>query len=346
MKSIFDLVQAEEIATYYETMEVDRIPYLGEALFPRKKQLGLELGWIKGAGGVPVVLKSSAFDTKADLRDRIGFQEVQTDMPFFKEGMLVKEKDRQELNKVMASGNQSYIDLIINKIFDDSTTLIAGAEAQEERMRMQLLSTGKVSGASGDVVYDYDYGFNPNHKETLKTTNKWSDLEKSNPIDDIQRWKNIVADNTGTEPTRAICSRKTFSYLMSNLKLKMDLNPAGGQNIIMTDSMLNQYLEAKLGLTIQVYNKRYSEDGETKQFFPDDVFTLIPDKTLGNTYHGTTPEESDLMTSNVANVSVVNGGMAITTTKETDPVNVFTKVSVIMMPSFESIDETFIATVN
>lgn len=344
-ESIFDLVTAKEIGAYYTEATSNKIPYLGEVLFPRKKQLGLDLKWIKGAKGLPVVLKSSAFDTKADLRDRIGFQEIQTDMPFFKEGMLVKEQDRQELNKVLASGNQTYIDLIINKIFDDKTTLLDGAEAQEERMRMQLLSTGRVSGVSGGVAYDYDYQFDESHKETLLSTAQWSDTKNSNPVDDIQRWKDAIEDDTGTEPTKAICTRKVWNYLMNNEKIRLDLNPIGGHNIIMTDSMLRQYLESKLNLVITVYNKKYSEDGQTKQFFPDDVFTLIPDKTLGNTYFGTTPEESDLMTSNKANVSIVNGGMAITTTEETDPVNVFTKVSMITLPSFESIDEVFIATV-
>ncbi|NBI08310.1 hypothetical protein D3Z33_15765 [Senegalia massiliensis] len=73
-------------------------------------------------------------------------------MPFFKESMLVKEKDRQKLNKIIASGNQDYIDLILTKIFDDTTILLDGAEAQEERMRMQLLSNGKISAVSDGVI--------------------------------------------------------------------------------------------------------------------------------------------------------------------------------------------------
>lgn len=345
-QSIYDLVQAPEIATYYKVLKKDAKPYLGQSIFPRKKQLGLDLRWIKGSKGAPVVLKASAFDTKADLRDRIGFQEVQTEMPFFKESMLVKERDRQELNKVLATKNENYIDLIIGQIFDDMTALVDGAEAQEERVRMQLLSTGKVSGVSNNKLYDYDYNFNVDHKETLAGTAKWSDLDNSNPVADIQRWQDTIEDDTGVRPTKAICTKKTWNYLMNNKKLKLDMNPIGATNIIMTDAMLTQYLESKLNITITVYNKRYSEGGVIKQFFPDNVFTLIPDKTLGNTYHGTTPEESDLLgQTSIAQVDIVNGGMAITTTKETDPVNVNTKVSMIMLPSFEAIDEVFIATV-
>ena len=115
-----------------------------------KKKLGLDLKWIKGSKGIPVALKSSGFDAKAELRDRIGFADVQTEMPFFKEAMLVKESDRQELNKLLGNpANQPYVDLITKNIFDDTTTLLEGAEVQLERMRMQLLSEGRVNRYNG-----------------------------------------------------------------------------------------------------------------------------------------------------------------------------------------------------
>jgi hypothetical protein len=157
-----------------------------------------------------------------------------------------------------------------------------------------------------------------------------------------------VEDDTGVRPGNAICTRKTWNYLLANKKIRLDMNPAGGQNIILTDSMLKQYLQAKLGVSVAVYSKKYmTEDKVAKLFFPDDYFTLLPDGNLGSTYFGTTPEESDLMTgSSVADVRIVNTGVAITTVKEPHPVNVETIVSGIMLPSFETIDNIFIAKVN
>ena len=74
---------------------------------------------------------------------------------------------------------------------------------------------------------------------------------------------------------------------------------------------------------------------------------MIPDGDLGNTYFGTTPEESDLMSGNTdAQVEIVNTGVAITTIKEPHPVNIMTVVSAIVLPSFEAIDNIFIATVH
>lgn len=64
MPNIFDSVTAAEIGTYYTSNGSNNIPYLGATLFPPKKQLGLDLSWIKAANGLPVALQPAAFDTK------------------------------------------------------------------------------------------------------------------------------------------------------------------------------------------------------------------------------------------------------------------------------------------
>lgn len=345
--NIFDLVNAKEIGTYYTNNPSNKVPYLGATLFPAKKQLGLDLSWIKGANGLPISLMPSAFDTKATLRDRIGITKVDSEMPFFREAILIKEKDRQEINKAAGASNSQFVMPIIQKIYDDANNLVKGAEVVGERMRMQLLSTGKIAIVANRQALDYDYGLNVNHKDTLLDTAKWDDLDNSTPIQDIQTWQDKIEDDTGERPTRAICTKKTWNYLMMNKSIKLDMNPIGGANTILTDNDLKQYLQKKLSLSVAIYNKKYAvHDGSAHLFFPDNVFTLVPDESLGNTYFGTTPEESDLMGGNTdAQVQIVNTGVAITTLKIPHPVNIETIVSEIVLPSFERIDSIFIATV-
>lgn len=349
MPTIFDLVNAREVASYWIEKSENRIPYLGETLFPADKRLGLDLEWFKGSQGLPVMLKPSTFDAKATVRDRIGLTKIETEMPFFRESMRVGEKDRQELNKLSAAGNQ-YLQPLLNRIYDDAGNLIDGALVVPERMRMQLLSEGKIKvSATVDgnrVDYDYDYRFPSKHKVTLSGTNAWSDTENARPVENVQEWQDTIEDNFGTRPTRAICTRKTWNYLLRNKSIRLDMNPAGGQNVILTGSMLQQYLEGKLGIRVAVYNKKFSLNGTPTLFYPDDYFTLIPDGTLGKTWYGTTPEESDLMSgATEAQVEIVNTGVAVTTIKEPHPVNVLTIVSEIVLPSFEAIDGVFIAKV-
>lgn len=343
MPNIFDLVQAQEITSYWEELNQDREPYLGETLFPNQKKLGLNLQWLKGSKGLPVVLKLSAFDAQAVPRQRIGFSKVSAEMPFFKESLYVDEELRQELNKVLETNNTAYIDAVINRVFDDEGTLIESAAVSRERMRMMLLTTGSITMTSNGQTYTYDYGLASSQKPTVTTS--WSTIT-ADIIGDIRTWQDQIEDSTGVRPTRAICSRKTFSYILSNTAIK---NAVWGveNNAPINEAKAKQYLLDELDLEVVVYTKRYKdESGATQKYVPDDTFVLIPSGDLGNTWFGTTPEESDLMASSaVDNVSIIDTGVAVTTMRRADPVNVETKVTQIALPSFEAADQIIIADV-
>lgn len=346
MPNIFDMVTAPAIATYWTETASNRIPYLGEALFPVQKKLGLSLSWIKGYRGLPIALKPSAFDAKAHVRDRIGLSKIETEMPFFRESMKIKEKDRQELLKLQEASS-SYYETVIRELFDDRNQLVEGALVQSERMRMQMLLGGKIN-ISADGV-DYTYNFDPNggyaSKNTMELTgtDMWSDHDNSNPVEDFHTAMDAVEDKHGTRPTRAIMTRKTWSNLLQNKSIKMDMNVLQGQHIILTDAMLQQYLSAKIGLTVVIYNKKFmDESGAEKSFFTDGYVSLVPDGALGKTWYGTTPEEADLMGGSEAAIEIVETGIAITTIREPHPVNIDTIVSEIVLPSFERMDETFL----
>lgn len=63
-------------------------------------------------------------------------------------------------------------------------------------------------------------------------------------------------------------TRKTFGYLLNHPSIRLDMNPLGGDLIIMTDAMLKQYLQNKFGLSVAVYNKKYrAEDGSLHNFY-------------------------------------------------------------------------------
>ncbi len=344
MPTIHELVTARDIAAYITNNPSNNIDYLGARLFPPDKQIGLDLSWIKGSQGLPVALMPSEFDTKATLRDRIGFDRVETEMPFFRESMRIGEKDRQQLNQTLATNNSAYYDSILRKIYDDVSGLVNGAQVNPERMIMQLLSTGNIAIVANRIKYTYDYKFKSSHRLTLAGASKWSETETADVIGDIMDSQQQVEDDTGNRPINAICTRKTWGYIMKNKAIRLDMNPIGGQNIIMTDSKMKEYLLDKLGIRVEVYNKKYAlQDGTTHQFFPDNVFTLIPEGRLGTTWYGTTPEESDLLSGGTdAKVEIVNTGVAVTTIKEPHPVNVETIVSAIQLPSFERIDDIYI----
>ena len=338
--TIYDLILSNEIVSYWEILSQDREPYIGEELFPDDKKLGLDLKWLKGSNGLPVVLKPSAFDVSAIPRPRIGFEKLTAQMPFFKESKTIDEELRQELNKVLESGNQTYIDAVVNRIFADETDLLEGAAAQRERMRMMALTTGTISMTGNGQDYDYDYGIPSNHKTTV--TKSWSD--KTAPImEDIRTAMQTILDDTGVKVERAICSSKVMGYFRINNEIKSPIMVLTNGAGFVSDSAIKQYIKDELGLEIVTNDKRYKDENEQKQrFIADDVFVMFPSGKLGNTWFGTTPEESDLMTGSVANVTVTDTGVAVTTMKKADPVNVETKVTMICLPDFPTADQVYI----
>jgi Phage major capsid protein E len=346
MPSIFDLVTAKNATDYTDLKRKALGPYLGEALFPSKKQLGLDLSYIKGKGGLPVALKAAEFDASAPVRTRVGVTKVEQDMPFFRERMSVKEKERQQINTFLAAGQTQYADALIKDIYDDASNLVLGANVTAERMRMQLISTGKVAIAAEGSWYDIPYHLAPEQFVEFADTDSW-DQTTSTPIQDILQ---IVTDARlkGNVLARMVMNSVTFGYIAQHESIRKDLNPLGATNIILTDEDVKNYLQKKTKLQLAIYDESYiDEDGVAQKFFPDNVVSFLPNGSLGKTVYGTTPEESDLMNGVATDVevSITETGVAVTTHKIPHPVNVETIVSMISLPSFEMADKVVIATV-
>lgn len=333
--TIFDLITSEALAAYWLEMPEAQDPVLGDELFPNQQKLGLDIKYIKGAKGLPVVLKPSSYDVEALKRDRLGFEKLSMQMPFFKESTYIDEELRQQLNMVLETGNQAYIDSVLNNVFDDEMRLLRGAKAQRERMKMMALTTGAINIAANGQAYTYDYHMPASNKVTTATA--WSN-PAATIIDDIRDLQDAIYDATGVKPTRAVCNNVTMKYLLKNNEIRSMINPLG-QTKPVKESEVRQLLLDVLELEVVVNNKKYkNEAGTATKYVPDDTFAIFPEGTLGTGWFGTTPEQSDLMSSGVANVSIVDTGVAITTSQKVDPVQVETKVSQVCLPSFEMVD--------
>ena len=337
--TIFDYMQSAEIAAYWNGLLDDEEMYPCEELFPDDKKRGLSLKWIKGSKGLPVVLKTSAFDVHAVPRARIGFDKLTSEMPYFKESTFIDEEMRQELNLVIETGNQLYIESVLNRVFDDEVRLIRGARAARERMRMMALTSGAISMKAGGQAFTFDYGVS--HKGNV--VKKWEKLTEADPFEDIRNAKEKIAQETGSVIARAMCDGLTWKNIRNNAKIKNAVFPLTGGVGVISDNALKQFFRDELNLEVLVNDRMYvDEQGQTLKFMPANTFVMFPDGYLGKTWFGTTPAESDLMASSVANVSLVDTGVAITTVEKADPVQVETIVSMICLPSFEAADSVYI----
>ena len=348
--NIRDAYSSKAIALRHNEVASNKQPYLGKGFFPTKKKTGLDLKWIKTSKGLPVSLAASAFDTKSTIRSREGFKMTETEMAFFKESMLIKENDEQEIMRIQDSADP-FAREVLDRIYDDAETLLEGAEVVPERMRMQLLSAENghpgisisADGATYNYNYDPDGSYEANNFTELVGTDMWSDTVNSNPIQDVMDAQDAVEAKTGTRPSILLVSKQTMNYLKQNVKVRdYTLSQNVIANIIMTDNRVKETFSTELGVTIVVYSKQYKdENGVVKKFYPDGMATLVPDGALGNTWFGMTPEERTLMARPDADVAIVDGGVAVSVTVTEDPVQTKTTVSEICLPSFERMDETY-----
>lgn len=348
---ITKLITPQALAEVWNEAASNRIPYAGESLFPAKKQAGLDLSWIKGSRGLPVSLMPSAFDAKATFRDRIGLEKLQTEMPFFREGFKVKEKNRQDILRAQQA-NDPYLNAAIARIYDDSNDLIEGANVVPERMRMQLLfapggDVGITIKANG-VDYTYDYDPPVGGTRPWKSTNyfalsgnaQWNAPTTADPFTDIKNAKDAIRNKTGEEIAYLMMNSTTFNYLTKMDAVKKRFLAANGLSLAyLSDADVRRAIEDYAEVRFIIYDKQYKNENKVAaKFVPDNYVAFLPNGALGSTVYGTTPEEADLLGSNAAEVAIVNTGVAITQIVDPHPVNVNTFASEIVLPSYERMD--------
>ena len=296
-------------------------------------------------------LKPSNFDALPALRARGGLKTEKTQMAFFREQMIVTEEDAQEIDRVRDE-NDPYLQGALQSIYDDTNTLVKGAEVVPERMRMSLLATvdgHPVIGIESDgVKYAYDYDPNgeyaKEHYAKLQDTSKWSDSVNAKPLTDLNNARKALAKK-GKIATYVLMNSNTFQYLLESVQVKNALLAQNlTANIEITDDNVISIVKSRTKLTIVIYDKMYAdEEGNEHYFYPDNKVTLLPEGNLGNTWFGTTPEERTARQVADVDVSIFGTGIAIATKTEYGP-PALTSVtaSEITLPSYEGMDSTYV----
>lgn len=328
-------------------------PYLGNGFFPSQKTSTMDLKWFKGSKGLPVSLTPSNYDAQATVRDRIGFKEMETEMPFFRESYIVKEKDAQEYENLMNAADPAIAQEIIKNIALGPIDLVQGANVVPERMIWQLLcpidGSPKVAvsanGANFDYNYDVDGSYKANNFIELLTTDKWSDLVNSDPIEDLRAAKKAMRKK-GKIVTVAVMNDNTFQKIVKNEKVKSYiLSQNTTANIFVTDKVIKDFFKTDddFRLDFVIYDKLFINDAGSEQtFIPDGMVSLVPSLTaLGSTKYGKTPEErsGDMST---GELSITETGVAIYTYTTPHPIVTQCIVSEIVLPTYERMDDTYV----
>lgn len=351
-----DIFNTQAIAAYRTEVASNKIPLLGEAFFPNKKKMGIDLKWLKSHKGLGVALKPSNFDAIPTIRPRGQAQMTKEEMPLFRESMIVKEHDLIELSRVKDS-NDPFLQPIIDSLYDDTNTLLDGADISAERMRMNLLAPENgvmqivipmADNTTATFAYDEDGSWKSKNYLELTGDDTW-DKATAKPLNDMRKAVQYLA-SIGVTATTILGNSTTFDYMLENDQIKNALLSITGQAITFLDEdTVDEVLRRKMRLSRITYDKMFEDyDGTQKKFYPDNYVTILGSGQLGNTWRGTTPEElTTIGDFNIpeapVDITILESGVAVAIQNEYKPsFTVITTASQIVLPSFEGMDTIFV----
>lgn len=354
---ITDVFNTRSIAVYMEEAQSNRIPFLGEAYFPNRKKMGIDIKWLKTRKGLGIALKPSNYDAIPTIRPRGEAQMAKEQMPIFRESRTIKETDLMELSRIY-DADDPYLNPVIDSMYDDVNDLIDGAEISAERMRMNLLAPQNgnmqiviplADNTNATYNYDEDGSWKSSNYLELTGNDTW-DSATAKPLNDIRKATQVLSSK-GTTATTIIGNSNTFDYLLENEQVRNALISITGQSINFVDeTTVEEVLRRKMRLEWISYDKMYQDYDDTqKKFYPDNYITILGNGQLGNTWRGTTPEELTTI-GNFMNIpeapvdiTVLPSGIAVAIQNEYKPsFTVTTTASQIVLPSFEGMDTIFV----
>ena len=347
--NLTDLLNAKSLNKYYAGVKGTT---LVEAMFPAVFSNTFDINTFGSLdGGAVEILQSSQLDADVMFRDWDLKTTTKGDKQFFREGMKLDEKRRKELLEILNTNNQSiiasYSENIFNK-FAGKNGFLGSARAIAAYTASQFLSTAKVTfvdeNGGGQTI---NYRLADKYKETLAGTNIWS-ATAAKPLEDLERWKETVEEGGGNVEI-ALMSKATYNTLK-----KHDTVKALFKNVIVTvtPALIKSTIEDVIGMTILIWDEKIKVGKTTKNVFPDNIVTLIPNGQLGVMEYGPTPTKTDELLGLLGDREVVDIAGTFATVEvvpESKSAGVVNNVNVVIedlvAPNPSIINSMFIATV-
>lgn len=316
--------------------------YVGAQLFPTTTTNELSFDYFKDVNILPVSASVQAFGAEAEIASREGIARVSGEIPTIKRKIPLSGRALIALRR---EGVGDY-DFVVNTLYNDLDNMIDAVLVRIEAMRWEAVATGKIVLAENGVLMTVDYGVPAEHKQVLTGDAKWDQHDTSNPIEDMQRWRDKIVDDTGIPVRTAWTSNKTVAHLLHNAEIRRLVYGDSGGSRAIALSQLNELLQTMDLPVIRTYDVRYrvqNENGqyETRRFLPENAFIMVPEGKLGDTLSG--PTEEALMQADVDATEIA--GIYAEVYRENEPPMLWTKAAGTAIPTFPMADSVFQATV-
>lgn len=340
MPRLEEVFNTNELVNYFKERTV--APMLGESLFPERKIQDIEFDMILGTGGLPVTAEVHAFDTETQLASREAIEKGVASLALIKRQIKITEKELIKINNPRTDAELAFV---LSQLYNDAEKMTDSVKVRVEAMRMELLSTGKISINENKVKVTIDYKVPSGNKKSFT----WQNPETDTPLDDLATLADAVEAESGSRPTRALTSRKVVKTICNCTSVRKAIYGVNSDKIV-TLATLNELL-AQLDLPqIVVYEGKYKKETakgySTVRYFPENVIAMFGDETLGETIYGLTAEEVKLIgDGKMEETSILDNKIFVGTYTSIDPVGEFTKAVATALPTLPHGEELGIATI-
>ena len=316
--------------------------YLGTTLFPNLITQELTFEYWQSLNLLPVSASLQAYGAEAQIASREGAAKISGEIPPIKRKIYLDERNMLALKREGAGD----VEMVRTELYNDIDNMVAAVRTRIEALRITALALGVIQLDENGVILNVDYGVPGTHQETLTTTDRWSEAATRTIIDDIQRWTDLVEDDTGVRPTRGVTSNQVVNLMLSDQTIRDMIWGPTNDNRPVTMGEINRLLQTMDLPVIGTYNKRYRVQDEagtitTQRYFPANRITLLPPGKLGDTLTGPTAEA--LLDDEVEATAVA--GIYANVTHENEPPMIWTKAAATSLPTFPAADTVFQAQV-
>lgn len=327
---ILTMIDKQELREFSENLAY-QTNFMGDKLFTSEKTLNLKAAVRSAMEGatIPVMAQVHSLDSEARIGDRPNFTELEFEKLFIKE--KINTTERISLFKADGASNSA----IKRFIFDDIANMVSRVLTRNEVMRMELLSTGKITIKENNVNTTVDYKVPATNFVSL---GNWSNADYD-ILADLKKVQKVMKAK-GYSAVRALTTSGVIEMMSANNGIKAYW---ANVNVPMTESnmlaWINDNFKIEFVANDEVYKTKLSNT-KVEPFFKANTIAFLPTKgILGKGLFGVTPEELEL-----GEVSQ-RMKVAVTQWKTPDPVAVWTKASELYLPVLNDPNGLFIGTI-
>lgn len=285
-----DAISVKERIAFSQNFTVVR-PTILDTIFPDRKSQYLKADYMRLMGGanLPDIAFVHAFDTEAEIGQRIGFEKIEVEKLFIKRKINQTESIQEALNNGVPEN-----DALINFVFDDAANLFEGVLARTKLMKAQALCKGQIIVNENNIDnMVIDLHVPADNKISFSA---WSD-KSADIMGDINTAIKLGEEN-GHTLNSIVTSKKNIDYMRNNTAIQNAVYGANNAKMLTKQDLAN-FMMSEYGITIAACDEKYREktvSGKfiTKRYWDEDVVSFYEAEangSFGAGLWGVTPEE-------------------------------------------------------